>query len=63
MTTPVSKMHSPESFALMKQKEQKITMVTAYDYASGSAVANSDMDVILVGDSLISFTFPPEQLD
>lgn len=52
MTTPVSKMHSPECFALMKRKGQKITMITAYDYASGSAVANSDMDVILVGDSL-----------
>lgn len=36
----------------MKRKGQKITMITAYDYASGSAVANSDMDVILVGDSL-----------
>ncbi len=52
MTTPQSKMLSPDGFALMKQKQQKIAMVTAYDYASGMAVANSEVDVILVGDSL-----------
>lgn len=52
MTAAVNKMHSPQSFALMKQKGQKITMITAYDYASGSAVAATDIDVILVGDSL-----------
>lgn len=52
MTAAVNKMHSPQSFALMKQKGQMITMITAYDYASGSAVAATDIDVILVGDSL-----------
>jgi 3-methyl-2-oxobutanoate hydroxymethyltransferase len=36
----------------MKQKGQKITMITAYDYAGGSAVAATDIDIILVGDSL-----------
>jgi 3-methyl-2-oxobutanoate hydroxymethyltransferase len=45
-------MHSTQSFALMKEKQKKITMITAYDYASGSAVSNTDIDVILVGDSL-----------
>ncbi|MDD2544374.1 MAG: 3-methyl-2-oxobutanoate hydroxymethyltransferase [Candidatus Cloacimonetes bacterium] len=45
-------MLGPNSFALMKQQAQKIVMLTAYDYASGSAVANSNVDVILVGDSL-----------
>jgi 3-methyl-2-oxobutanoate hydroxymethyltransferase len=45
-------MLSAQGFALMKQKEQKITMITAYDYAGGSAVAATDIDVILVGDSL-----------
>lgn len=45
-------MRSPEGFALMKQKGQKITMITAYDYASGSAAAHSEVDLILVGDSL-----------
>jgi len=52
MTGQVNKMHSTQGFALMKQKKQKITMITAYDYAEGSAVAATDVDVILVGDSL-----------
>lgn len=52
MTVAVNKPQSLESFALMKQREQKITMITAYDYASAKAVAATDIDVILVGDSL-----------
>lgn len=52
MTVPANKMHSAQSLALMKQKGQKITMITAYDYAEGRAVAATDIDVILVGDSL-----------
>jgi len=44
-------MLSPDGFALMKQKQQMIAMVTAYDYASGMAVANSEVDVIGGGDS------------
>lgn len=52
MTVPVNKMHSPQSFELMKRKGQKITMITAYDFASGSTVAATDIDLILVGDSL-----------
>jgi 3-methyl-2-oxobutanoate hydroxymethyltransferase len=52
MTAPVNKMLGPQSFAQMKQKGQKITMITAYDHASASAVAATDIDVILVGDSL-----------
>lgn len=52
MTAPVNRLLSAQSFALMKQKQQKITMITAYDFAEGSAVADTDIDVILVGDSL-----------
>lgn len=36
----------------MKREGKKITMVTAYDYAMMSQVDKSDIDLILVGDSL-----------
>ncbi|NLK49843.1 MAG: 3-methyl-2-oxobutanoate hydroxymethyltransferase, partial [Candidatus Cloacimonetes bacterium] len=40
------------SFAKMKQEGTKIVMVTAYDYSMGRAVSQTDVDIILVGDSL-----------
>ncbi|MDD2506294.1 MAG: 3-methyl-2-oxobutanoate hydroxymethyltransferase [Candidatus Cloacimonetes bacterium] len=52
MTAPANKTNSAQSFALMKQKHQKITMITAYNFAEGRVVAATDIDVILVGDSL-----------
>ncbi len=36
----------------MKQKDGKITMLTAYDAAMASMLAEADIDVLLVGDSL-----------
>lgn len=36
----------------MKNSEQRITMLTAYDYASSSIVDEAGVDMILVGDSL-----------
>lgn len=36
----------------MKQEQDKITMVTAYDYPSAKQVEAANADVILVGDSL-----------
>lgn len=36
----------------MKQEGKKFTMVTAYDYTSASIVNASDVELILVGDSL-----------
>lgn len=39
-------------FQRMKQKKEKITMITAYDYPSAKHVEESGTDIILVGDSL-----------
>jgi 3-methyl-2-oxobutanoate hydroxymethyltransferase len=36
----------------MKKSEERITMLTAYDYASASIVDEAGVDMILVGDSL-----------
>ncbi len=45
-------MISPRSFELYKQKGQKISMVTCYDYSTSRILAKSDVDILLVGDSL-----------
>lgn len=39
-------------FQKMKDEGRKISMVTCYDYSSARAVAESNVDCILVGDSL-----------
>lgn len=38
-------------FQIMKQKQQKICMITCYDYWSAKIIAQSNIDCILVGDS------------
>lgn len=38
-------------FSKMKQHEQKISMVTCYDYWSARIISQSNIDCILVGDS------------
>jgi len=43
---------SVNSFQQMKQEHRRIVMITAYDYAMGKIAAASDIDLILVGDSL-----------
>ena len=39
-------------FARMKNANQKITMVTCYDYWSAKIISQTNIDCVLVGDSL-----------
>ena len=41
------------TFANRKQDRQKISMVTSYDHWSAKIINDSDVDCILVGDSLV----------
>ncbi len=52
-----SRMSSPKpvttaSFQSMKEKSQKISMLTAYDYTMSALLDQAGVDVLLVGDSL-----------
>ena len=40
------------TFAKRKQENRKISMVTCYDFWSAKIINKSDLDCILVGDSL-----------
>lgn len=48
----MSKRVTTATFKKMKQENQKITMLTAYDYPTGNILDRSGVDGILIGDSL-----------
>jgi 3-methyl-2-oxobutanoate hydroxymethyltransferase len=48
----MSSIKNIKDFAKMKQAGQPITMITCYDYAFARIVNETDIDTILVGDSL-----------
>ena len=52
MTIAPNKELALASFGEMKRDKRKISMITAYDFAMARTIANSDIDLILVGDSL-----------
>ncbi|MDD4310288.1 MAG: 3-methyl-2-oxobutanoate hydroxymethyltransferase, partial [Candidatus Cloacimonetes bacterium] len=52
MTKVPNKANTLALFNEMKRDKRKITMITAYDFAMAQTVAASDIDLILVGDSL-----------
>ena len=39
------------TFQMAKEKGEKLTMLTAYDYSMAKLIDQAGMDVILVGDS------------
>ncbi|MBC2303771.1 3-methyl-2-oxobutanoate hydroxymethyltransferase [Listeria booriae] len=45
-------MKKPVDFVQMKASQEKMTMVTAYDYPSAKGAQKAGVDMILVGDSL-----------
>ena len=45
-------MKTVKSLQKMKEKDEKITMITAYDYPSAKFAEQAGIDTILVGDSL-----------
>ncbi len=43
---------TPPKFREMKKRDEKITVLTAYDYPTAKILDKTDIEAILVGDSL-----------
>ena len=50
--TALGKLSHTEASAKLKNSEKKITAVTAYDYSFAKLLDSSEIDILLVGDSL-----------
>ncbi|MEP6671810.1 MAG: 3-methyl-2-oxobutanoate hydroxymethyltransferase [Chthoniobacter sp.] len=50
--TPVSPRRTPASLKEMKQRTEKIAVLTAYDYPTARLLEESGIDMLLVGDSV-----------
>lgn len=44
-------MLSPQSWSQKKNKKQKLSMLTCYDYSFANILENTELDAILIGDS------------
>jgi 3-methyl-2-oxobutanoate hydroxymethyltransferase len=52
ISNSVMNAHNVNTFRSMKEKGRRIVMATAYDYAMARTVHETEVDIILVGDSL-----------
>src|SRR5690606_25271331 len=52
LTKGRNRMKTTSDFLKMKEKNEKIVMITAYDYPAAKFCEESSVDMILVGDSL-----------
>ena len=48
---PANKKLNPTQLRLLKESGQKLSMITCYDYSFACIINQTDIDLILVGDS------------
>ena len=62
-TIDIPKKVTTTTVAQMKQRGEKIAMITAYDYTMASLVDASGIDLILVGDSAACLLYTSDAAD
>jgi len=57
---PANKKLNPTQLCLLKESGQKLSMITCYDYSFACIINQTDIDLILVGDSgvMVSLGYP-----